>query len=73
MHAEDSEIDYIFSKCMIVEQILVEQTLADGHVKLFSGHSNSAPVHISAASARRHGPALTVELSQRNCERTDPR
>ena len=73
MHAEGSEIDYIFSRCMIVEQILVEQIFADGHAKLFSGHSKSAPVHISAASARRRGPALTVELSQRDRERTDPR
>ena len=36
-------------------------------------YGEGAPVHISAASARRRGPTLAVELSRRDRERTDPR
>ena len=45
----------------------MELIFADSYAKLFSGHSESAPAHISAASARRRGPTLAIKLS-RCCE-----
>ena len=68
MHDEGIEIDHFSSRYLKLDQLF-----ADGYAKLCSGHSESAPVHISAASARRHGPTLAVELSRRDRERTDPR
>ena len=73
MHDEGAESDLFYFKSLKVEQIVVEQIFADGFAKLSSGHSESAPVHISVASARRRGPTLAVELSWRDCERSDPR
>ena len=67
MHDEGAELEYFYSRSMELEQIFVEQIFADGYAKLFSGHSESAPVHISAASARRRCPTLAIKLS-RCCE-----
>ena len=63
IHDEGAGSDLFYFKSLKVEQIVVEQIFAYGFAKLSSGHSESAPVHISAASARRRGPTLAVKLS----------
>ena len=67
MHDEGAELEYFHSRSMKLEDIFVEQIFANGYAKLFSGHSESAPVHISAVSARRRGPILAIKLSRRDC------